>query len=145
MKSFDWRLLPRRCCWPIGLLLLASCSMMPAGPAQHRLALSGAEEVPPVATSATGAGIITIGPDGAVSGSVTTSGITSTVAHIHTGAPGTNGPVIIPFTKSGETYTAPPGARLSEAQMESYRAGNLYFNVHSAKYPGGEIRAQIRP
>jgi predicted small secreted protein len=125
---------------------LASCSMMPGtGGDRNRVALSGSQEVPPVPTSASGAGTITVKPDGTVSGSVTTTGITSTVAHIHTGAPGTNGPVIIPLAKAGETYTVPPGAKLTDAQMSSYRQGNLYVNVHSAKYPGGEIRAQMTP
>ena len=35
--------------------------------------------------------------------------------------------------------------KLNEAQMASYKAGDLYVNVHSAKNPGGEIRAQLKP
>jgi len=35
------------------------------------------------------------------------------------------------------------GAKLTEAQYESYKAGKLYVNVHSAANPGGEIRGQI--
>ena len=127
-------------------MTLASCSMMPgAGSDGNRLTLSGSQEVPPVPTSASGTGTITVGADGTVTGTVTTTGITSTVAHIHTGAPGTNGPVIVPLAKAGETYTVPPGAKLTDAQMSSWRQGNLYVNVHSAKYPGGEIRAQLKP
>jgi hypothetical protein len=124
---------------------LAACAGMGSSSVSRSLTLSGAQEVPPVETPASGSGTITIGADGAVSGSITTQNITSTVAHIHVGAAGTNGPVIVPFVKNGETYTAPPGAKLTEAQMASYKAGNLYFNVHSAKHPGGEIRAQLRP
>jgi hypothetical protein len=127
-------------------LLLASCSMMPSSnPNEHRLTLTGAEEVPPVPTSATATGTITINPDGTLSGSITTHDMTSTVSHIHMGPPGTVSPVIVPLVKSGETYSVPPGAKLTDAQMAAYRAGNLYVNVHSAKYPVGEIRAQIRP
>ena len=35
-------------------------------------------------------------------------------------------------------------AKLTEAQYAAYKAGNLYVNVHSAKNPGGEIRAQLK-
>ena len=104
----------------------------------------GANEVPPVTTSASGDGTISIADDGTVSGSVTTKGVQGTAAHIHTGAAGTNGPVIVPFTKEGETYKAPAGAKLNADQMKAFKAGELYFNVHSAANPGGEIRGQLK-
>jgi hypothetical protein len=108
--------------------------------------LSGAQEVPPVTTSATGKGTVTIGDDKSVSGSVTTTGIMGTAAHIHEAAAGKNGPVIVPMTKSGDNmWTFAPGAKLTDAQMESLKAGNLYINVHSAANPGGEIRGQLKP
>ncbi len=109
-----------------------------------KVTLSGANEVPPVTTSATGDGTISIADDGAVSGSVSTKGIQSTAAHIHTGAAGKNGPVIVPFTKEGDTYKAPAGAKLNADQMKAFQAGELYFNVHSAANPGGEIRGQLK-
>jgi len=125
---------------------LAIASFTAANGAESAVNLTGAEEVPPVTTPAKGTGSINIGADGSVSGSVKTTGIVSTAAHIHVGASGKNGPVIVPLTKSGDdTFVAPSGAKLSEAQMASYKAGDLYVNVHSAKYPGGEIRAQLKP
>jgi hypothetical protein len=107
--------------------------------------LSGAEEVPPVSASGSGTGTIRVNSDGTVSGNVTTTGVEGTMAHIHQGAKGQNGPVIIPLTKSGNTYTVPAGAKLNDAQMKAYKEGNLYVNVHTAKNKGGEVRGQLTP
>ena len=123
-------------------LALAACSYMPWG---DSLSLSGAEEVPPVSTSASGKGRIKVAEDGSVSGSVTTTGMQGTMAHIHQGAKGQNGPVVVPLDKNGDTYSVPAGRKLTDAQMQAYRAGNLYVNVHSAAHKGGEVRAQLRP
>jgi hypothetical protein len=110
------------------------------------LKLSGAEEVPPVQTSASGSGTITVAPDGAVSGSVKTTGVQATMAHIHLAAAGKNGPVIIPLTKGADgMFSVPAGAKLNDEQMKAYKAGELYVNVHSDAHKGGEIRAQIKP
>lgn len=108
--------------------------------------LGGDQEVPPVKTSASGSGTITIKDDKSVSGSVTTSGVMGTMAHIHEGAAGKNGPVIIPLTKSGDSgWAVPAGAKLSDEQYKAYKAGDLYVNVHSDQHKGGEIRAQLKP
>ncbi len=109
-----------------------------------KVTLSGANEVPPVTTSATGEGTISIADDGAVTGSVSTKGVAGTAAHNHIAAAGKNGPVIVPFTKDGDTYKAPAGAKLNADQMKAFKAGELYFNVHSAANPGGEIRGQLK-
>ena len=108
--------------------------------------LSGDQEVPPVKTSATGNGTLTVNDDKTVSGSVTTSGINGVAAHIHNGAPGKNGPVAVPLTKDGDnTWTVGPGAKLTDAQFADFKAGNLYVNVHSAAHKDGEIRGQLKP
>jgi hypothetical protein len=110
------------------------------------LTLAGDQEVPAVTTTASGTGTITVNDDKSVSGSVMTKGINASAAHIHEGAKGKNGPVIIPLTKSGDnTFTVPAGTKLTDAQMESLKSGNLYVNVHSAANPNGEIRAQLGP
>ena len=67
------------------------------------------------------------------------------VPAINTGAKGQNGPVIIPLTKNGDTYSVPEGRKLTEAQMQDLKNGNLYVNVHSNAHKGGEIRAQLQP
>ena len=127
---------------------LGACSSMPdwmPGSGASKVSLTGAEEVPAVKTEAKGSGSFRIANDGAVSGSVTTTGIKGTMAHIHLAAKGANGPVIVPLTKNGDTYSVPEGRKLTPAQMEALKAGNLYVNVHSDKNKGGEIRAQLQP
>jgi hypothetical protein len=107
--------------------------------------LSGAEEVPPVSTQGSGSGSLRLAEDGTVTGSVKTTGVQGTMAHIHQGAKGQNGPVIVPLTKNGDTYSVPEGRKLTAAQMEAWKAGNLYVNVHTAANKGGEVRGQINP
>lgn len=127
------------------VLVCAGCAGM-AGTNNTQVTLSGAQEVPPVTTAATGSGTITVGADKSVSGSVTTSGVVGVAAHIHDGAPGKNGPVIVPMTKSSDnTWTFAPGAKFTDAQYEAFKAGNTYVNVHSAANKGGEIRGQLKP
>jgi hypothetical protein len=126
-------------------VLFAGCATMDATK-NVQVTLRGSEEVPPVTTSATGSGTITIGEDKSVSGSVTTTGVAGVAAHIHDGAAGKNGPVIIPMTKSGDsTWTVVAGSKLTDAQYETFKAGGLYVNVHSAANKGGEIRGQLKP
>ena len=110
------------------------------------LKLTGDQEVPANASTAVGTGTITVAADGAVSGSVAAPMLQATAAHIHVGAAGVNGPVIIPLTGSaGGVWSVPAGAKLTAEQMDAYKAGNLYVNVHSAEHKGGEIRTQLKP
>lgn len=111
-----------------------------------KVMLSGSQEVPVVTTGASGSGTITVADDGSVSGSVMTTGIAGTAAHIHMAAAGQNGPVAIPLTKSGDgVWAVPAGAKLTEAQVAAFKAGKLYVNVHSDANKGGEIRGQLTP
>ena len=117
---------------------------MMAGGGTQRVTLSGANEVPSINTSASGTGEVTVKADGSVSASIKVTGMAATAGHIHQGAAGANGPVIVPFTKDGDTFTAAPNAKFSEAQLAAFKAGNTYVNVHTAANPGGEIRAQLK-
>jgi hypothetical protein len=107
--------------------------------------LTGAEENPPVNASGSGSGSLRLAEDGTLKGSVTTKDVQGTMAHIHQGAKGRNGPVIVPLAKNGDTYSVPEGRKLTPAQMEAWKAGNLYVNVHTAANKGGEVRGQINP
>ena len=114
--------------------------------ADLKLRLTGAEETPPVTTSASGTGTISIAADKSVSGTVKTAGIEGTVAHIHVGAPGQSGPPIITLDKGADgAWSVPTGSKLTDDQYASFKAGNLYVNVHSAEHKAGEIRGQLKP
>jgi hypothetical protein len=111
-----------------------------------KLTLVGAEETPPVTTTASGSGTIKIADDKTVSGGVKTQGIDGIAAHIHVGAPGVAGPPIITLEKSADgVWSVPAGAKLTDEQYASFKAGNLYVNVHSQDHKPGEIRAQLKP
>jgi len=111
-----------------------------------KVTLSGDQEVPPVSTTATGTGNISVGDDMSISGSVTTSGIAGTMAHIHMATPGKNGPVVVHMTKTSEgVWTIPAGTKLTKDQFKDYEAGDLYINVHSDAHDKGELRGQIKP
>jgi len=134
------------------VIALAGCAQvrekMPdwmPGSGAIKVSLSPAEEVPAAKSEGKGSGSFRVAEDGTISGSVTTEGVKGTMAHIHQGAKGQNGPVIIPLAKNGDTYAVPEGKKLTQAQMDALKAGNLYVNVHSDKYKGGEIRAQLQP
>jgi hypothetical protein len=107
--------------------------------------LTGAEEVPPLSVPGSGSGSFRVAEDGTVSGSVTTKDVQGTMAHIHRGAKGANGPVIVPLDKNGDTYSVPAGRKLTADQMNDLKAGNLYVNVHTARNKGGEVRGQLAP
>ena len=134
----------------IAALVLAGCAEMGSMMHTHHMVnvtLTGAEEVPPVATSARGAGTITVNADHSVGGSVTTTALAGAVAaHIHTGARGQNGPIAVGLVKTSDNvWSVPAGARMTDAQYEAFRAGNTYVNVHTPANKGGEIRGQLTP
>jgi hypothetical protein len=129
-------------------ITLGACSSMPdwmPGSGATKVSLTGADEVPAVSTQAKASGSFRIANDGAISGAVTTTGLQGTMAHIHLAAKGTNGPVIVPLTKNGDTYSVPDGRKLTPEQMTAFKEGRLYVNVHTAAHKGGEIRAQLQP
>ncbi|PYQ26363.1 MAG: hypothetical protein DMF56_24735 [Acidobacteria bacterium] len=126
------------------------------GPITYAAELRPSNEVPPAASStAVGGAFVTFDPANAtLAWEVNTSGIAvPLLSHIHRGAAGTNGPVIINFATSaaqipnGRTKGTQSIATLSQADqtnLVSAPAG-FYVNVHSTAFPGGEIRGQLTP
>lgn len=119
-----------------------------AGSTAVGFTLTGANEIPPNTSIASGAGIMTIDlVTGNFTASVTTAGMIGTAANIQAGAAGTmNGPIIFPMVQTapgGNTWIT--SGRLTSAQVATLNAGGYYMNVSSLAFPNGEIRAQIVP
>jgi len=136
----------------VSLLSLAGCSTvrdaMPAwmpGSSAIKVSLGGGESVPPLSVPGSGSGSFRVAEDGTITGSVSTKDVEGTMAHIHRAAKGANGPVIVPLDKKDNTYTVPAGRKLTPAQIEDLKAGNLYVNVHTNRNKGGEVRGQLQP
>lgn len=141
----------------IGLLALTAPTVLAADPptAAFGGALSGAQEVPVVATAATGEATVVISADNTTIWYVVDySGLSGALAaaHIHVGAAGANGGVILPLVASTSpmvgTLTAanfsPSGAVTTFAEaVAAIKAGGTYVNLHTAANPGGEIRGQV--
>jgi len=108
-------------------------------------ALSGADEVPANASTATGAAAFSVNPTTKIlTGTVTTSGVNGVAAHIHEGAKGIVGPIVFPLNGGpGGVWTVPANTVLTDAQYAALQANSYYVNVHSAAFTAGEIRGQI--
>jgi CHRD domain-containing protein len=127
----------------LGAALLMGAAVQAKDVALH---LTGDQEVPPTSSTATGTGTLTIKKDGTVTGTIKTTGIVGTVAHVHLAAVGKNGPPIITLVKkSDDVWAIPDNSKLTDEQYKSFQAGELYVNVHSDAHKGGEIRAQLKP
>ncbi len=122
-----------------------------AAPATFKVTLTGAQQVPPVQTSATGTADLSYDPaTRVVTWSVTCSGLSGppTMAHFHgPAAAGKNGPVAIWLTEKGKPAASPikGQATLTPEQAQQFNAGEWYINVHTQANPGGEIRGQVVP
>ena len=136
-----------------GLYFNAHSAAFPGGEIRGQIglnmklaSLNAAQEVPTNTSAATGMGVLSVNPlTRAASASITLTGMTATAAHIHLGATGVNGPIIISLVSgSAGVFSSPADTVLTADQFKAYKQGNLYFNAHSAAFPGGEIRGQIR-
>jgi CHRD domain len=135
--------------------------------------LSGYQENPDISTVASGSFTATLDDDArTITYELSYSGLEGTVqqAHIHFGKRAVNGGVTL-FLCGTAAFPGPPGTPTCPAEgtvsrtavaadilapgtqgieagnyeelAAALRAGHAYANVHSSKWPGGEIRAQI--
>ena len=154
--------------------LLTAVGTVGAQTRTYTVPLTPAEEVPPRASTATGQATFQLSADGqSLTYRLTVDNIQNVIgAHIHIGARGENGPIVLPLFGPAPPGGGPRSGVLSEgtaqasnlsgqlagqplsaliAQMD---AGRAYVNVHTdngqappnqgpGDLPGGEIRGQI--
>src|SRR5665213_2501660 len=105
--------------------------------------LKGSDEVPANPSTATGTTTLTYNGATKTFTAVTSySGITPIMGHIHKAAVGQNGPVVFPFTELASPITLTSGP-LTDDQVNALFKDSMYVNLHTKKYPGGEIRGQL--
>ncbi len=108
--------------------------------------LSGYNEVPPVASVASGVvSMRMVADDGVleVTFSVANLAGTLTGAHIHMGGVGVNGGVGLNLAPTSGSFSATYDIAGKSDLVTALRAGDAYVNVHSSAYTGGEIRGQV--
>lgn len=119
-----------------------------------RATLSAQQEVPATSSPATGSAImlydvaantfdLVVAIDGMSN--------TATASHIHEAAAGTNGGVVTnlggeaAYTRTGNSLRATFRNLTHGGDKLRLIQGGAYFNIHSAQFPGGEIRGQLMP
>jgi hypothetical protein len=146
------------------IVALLVCVAAPAAAQTFTLTatLTGAGENPGINTGAFGSATVTVDTGArTVTYRVDVFNLPSgvTASHIHVGAAGTNGPVVVNFAppvpasndfaftgtvRDTEFVLRPDqGIRSADDMFQAILAGNSYVNVHSAVNGGGEIRGQL--
>ena len=133
---------------------------------RFHIRLTGDQQVPAVNTMAFGFAEVQLSEDNTtLSFEVVVCNIVNVIAsHIHVGAAGTNGPVVLPFfgsstpfnstrgcdtlaegTRTSDNLVARPDAGINTWTdfINALIAGNTYVNVHTTAHTGGEIRGQL--
>jgi hypothetical protein len=130
---------------------VAALSMMAAGAhaatVNYMASLDGKQEVPANAEKGTGMVTATLDTTTKVlTYSVDYKDLTgpATAAHFHAGAPGANGPPVVPVPAAAVASNPIKGtATLTDAQIAQFDSGQVYFNIHTAAHGPGEIRGQV--
>ena len=110
--------------------------------------LTAAAEVPPTDSTATGKVEATLDTESKVfTWTVTYEGLSgdATGAHFHgPAAEDANADPVVPLA---DPLASPinGNATLTDDQITQLQGGQWYFNLHTAKFPDGEIRGQVKP
>ncbi|HYK99763.1 MAG TPA: CHRD domain-containing protein, partial [Steroidobacteraceae bacterium] len=112
-------------------------------------AMSPAQIFPTPSSRAAGVARISVAPDtGAVSGTVSVSGMTARTVTINQGFAGSTGDAVVtlaPRAGSAGEFAVPANVTLSAEQARAFAQGRLYVIAASAAHPNGEIRGQLAP
>ncbi len=119
-----------------------------------RATIDGAQEVPANSSPASGSAIMLydLGANKFdLIVSINNLANTATASHIHEGAPGVAGPVVTGlgaeavYSRSGNSLTATFRSIAHLGTPLTLLQGGAYFNIHTAQFPGGEIRGRLVP
>lgn len=144
-------------------VLLVSATQAQAQTTTLTAQLHGGNEVPGVVTGSAGTATVTWNATtnaGTYRVEVYNMPVGTTASHIHVGAAGVGGPVVINFTVPAGGISndfglsgtfgctdvvarAAQGINSCEDFVQALLLGNTYVNVHSTANPGGEIRGQL--
>jgi hypothetical protein len=150
-------------------LAAAGCGTQPASDskADYIAQLSGGEQVPAVTTTASGTASFWLSSDGTeLRYKLTVAGLNNvTMAHLHLGAAGENGPPVVwlyPSAPPAKEVDGPSNGVLSEGSVTAanlagplsgktiadlvaaIKAHNIYVNVHTREHADGEVRGQLQ-
>jgi len=108
---------------------------------------TGSQETPPVVTSGSSLGLVSLNlstREVIVNGSYANLSSNQTQVHIHRGAIGSPGGIVLSLTGTGGTSGTFSGSgTLSAAEFSEMRNGLHYVNIHTTGSPNGELRGQI--
>ena len=128
----------------IGLALSFVGGSAFAAEMKYTAELKGASEVPPNDTSGKGTVDATYDTETKMlSWTIDYSGLSgdATASHFHgPAAAGSNAPPVVPVAVADIEKGS---ATLTDDQAKEFADGMIYFNIHTAAHPGGEIRGQL--
>lgn len=114
---------------------------------QFHATLSGATEVPPNKSEASGTATATLDKSaGTVTYNITYQGLSGppTAMHFHGPAgPGQNSGVQVPIPAPLTSPVKGTTPKLTDQQIQQLTAGQWYVNIHTKASPGGELRGQL--
>jgi hypothetical protein len=139
-----------------GLAVIAVPAL--AATSKFKATLNGKTEVPKTTSKATGTATFTVASNGkSIKYTLKATGLSGSAqaAHVHFGKPGKAGPVVInicpkpcSLPKSGtltsKQFAKAPGVANFAAAVKDLKKGDAYVNIHTKKFPAGEIRGNIK-